>query len=186
MLIHLIRHTTPDIEEGICYGQTDLGLVDSFDSERAAVLKKLKPTYDAVYSSPLQRCTRLADSIHTNQRCVDKRLIEYNFGDWELKPWSSFKTEPEKTWMNNFVDQAAPNGDSLLSMQERVMEFWRELEQKNMQNIAIVTHSGVQRLIHAHILDTPINKMFRLRLDFGAILEIESSPEHKLLTVRHL
>ena len=34
MLIHLIRHTTPDIETGICYGQTDLDVSDSFEKEK--------------------------------------------------------------------------------------------------------------------------------------------------------
>ena len=186
MFIHLIRHTTPDIDQGICYGQTDLGLVDSFEAERDIVLKKLESEYDIVYTSPLIRCARLADFIHAKRRITETRILEYNFGDWELKPWDSFKTQKEQTWMNNFVDQAAPNGDSLITMQARVMEFWHELEKQDFDKVAVVTHSGVQRLIHAFALDTPIEKIFRLRLDFGAVLEFESSLEPELLTVRHL
>ena len=33
MEIYLIRHTTPLIEKGICYGQTDLDITESFEEE---------------------------------------------------------------------------------------------------------------------------------------------------------
>jgi len=111
MIIHLVRHTTPAIDEGICYGQTDLDLSANFKQERKAVMAKLKSKYDAVYTSPLKRCSQLAALIASENLVTDDRLMEYNFGDWELKPWSSFKSESENNWINNFVDQAAPNGE---------------------------------------------------------------------------
>lgn len=33
MKIYLIRHTTPHIEKGICYGQTDLDVAETFNNE---------------------------------------------------------------------------------------------------------------------------------------------------------
>ena len=57
MLIHIIRHTTPDIAKGICYGQTDLALASSFYEERELLTSKLLDSYDAIYTSPLQRCS---------------------------------------------------------------------------------------------------------------------------------
>ena len=186
MLIHLIRHTTPKIESGICYGQTDLDVVDSFEQEKDVVLSKLLTDYDAVYTSPLQRCSKLAASITGKQRITEPRLMEYNFGDWELRPWSDFKPGEADDWMNNFVDQPAPNGDSILTMQDRVMGFFNELFSKDYQHVAVVAHSGVQRILHAHILETPLTHMFRLQLDFGAVLEIKSDLQNNLLTVKHL
>jgi len=186
MLIHIIRHTTPDIKTGICYGQTDLDVASSFESEKETILNKLCEEYDAVFSSPLQRCSKLANFINGQQREDDKRIMEYNFGDWELLPWSDFKTTEAENWMNNFVDQAAPNGDSIISMQVRVMDFFNELFKKDYQKVAVVTHSGVQRLLHAHILETPLTHLFRLQLEFGAVLEVNSNSDSDLLTVKHL
>jgi len=37
--IYLIRHTTPKVEKGICYGQTDLNLADTFEQEKERILK---------------------------------------------------------------------------------------------------------------------------------------------------
>lgn len=186
MLIHLIRHTTPDIETGVCYGQTDLDVATSFEQEKQAVLNKTLSRYDAVYTSPLQRCSKLARFLQSEHRVTDPRLMEYNFGDWELLPWSEFKSTSAKNWMNDFVNQPAPNGDSVISMQDRVMDFFNTLLEKNHTSVALVTHSGVQRLIHAHILNTPLTHLFRLQLDFGAVLEIKSELSTGLLTVKHL
>ena len=67
MEITLIRHTAVDVPPGVCYGQTDVPLKDSFEQEAAATLERLKAsmpeggTFDHVYTSPLTRCVRLAD-----------------------------------------------------------------------------------------------------------------------------
>ncbi len=189
MIIDLIRHTTPDIADGICYGQTDLDLVSSFQTEFDLVHNKTMPHYNCVISSPLKRCYKLAKTLETNSLTQDPRLMEYNFGDWELKPWAEFKTEQIDNWMNNFVDQPAPNGDSILSMQQRVLEFWNELlkkDQQSLQKVAIVTHSGVQRLIHAHILSTPLEHLFRLELDYGSVIRVNYRNDTQLTTIKHL
>ena len=106
-----------------------------------------------------------------------------------MLPWSEFKDDTSKSWMNNFVDQPAPNGDSMLSMQKRVMEFWTSIttdESLSENHIAVVTHSGVQRLIHAQILETPLSHMFRLQLRFGAVFRVNIDPISDLATIEHL
>jgi len=139
-----------------------------------------------VYTSPLQRCAKLAEHIQGSRHIRDERIMEYNFGDWELRPWNDFKPGEADDWMNNFVDQPAPNGDSIITMQERVMSFFSDLLNKDFQHVAIVTHSGVQRILHAHIMATPLTHLFRLQLDFGAVLEINNNKKNSLLTVKHL
>jgi len=41
MKVHLIRHTTPDIDSGVCYGQTDLEVANTFADERDVIHAKL-------------------------------------------------------------------------------------------------------------------------------------------------
>lgn len=186
MNIDLIRHTTPDIAEGICYGQSDLALKPSYPQEFELIHGKLMPHYDRVISSPLQRCLQLAKTLETDSLLEDPRIMEYDFGDWELKPWAEFKTTQAQNWMNNFVDQPAPNGDSMVIMQTRVLQFWTELLENGHQNVAVVTHSGVQRLLHAHILQTPLKFMFRLELGFGAVIRVKHNVDAGFTTLKHL
>jgi len=112
--------------------------------------------------------------------------MEYDFGDWELRPWDQFVTAEDKIWMDNFVHQPAPNGESLVTMQTRVKSFWDELIELPVTSVAVVTHSGVQRLIHADILQTPLTHVFRLQLDFGAVLEVSNHQTNAVQTIKHL
>jgi len=186
MKVHLIRHTTPDIDSGVCYGQTDLEVANTFADERDVIHAKLETPYDILFTSPLRRCAKLADTIDAKEKISDNRIMEYDFGDWELRPWDQFVTAEDKIWMDNFVHQPAPNGESLVTMQTRVKSFWDELIELPVTSVAVVTHSGVQRLIHADILQTPLTHVFRLQLDFGAVLEVSNHQTNAVQTIKHL
>lgn len=186
MKIHLIRHTTPEIAEKTCYGQADLALVASAAEEITAVKAKLLERYDIVYTSPLQRCALLAKEIKADKRVTESRILEYSFGDWELKPWDDIRKLDFQSWAADQVNVPAPNGESLSIMQTRVLDFFAELLQQEHKNVAVVTHSGVQRILHAHTLKTPLKDMFRLQLDFGAVIELLHNSQTGRMTVKHL
>ena len=131
MEIILVRHTTPDIEKGICYGQSDIGLVDTYKEELTAVLKQLPKDLDKYicYSSPLQRCKILAESI-SNTIIFDDRLKELNFGDWELKKWDDIERSSLDIWMNDFINKPTKNGESYINLQQRTISFLEEIKFK--------------------------------------------------------
>ena len=59
--IYLIRHTKPIIDKDVCYGQADVPVDDTVFMQSAnAVLDLLSHKVDAIYSSPLIRCSSLA------------------------------------------------------------------------------------------------------------------------------
>ena len=61
MVVYLIRHTSVDVPQGVCYGQTDVPLNPTFEEEAAQTSARLKGLqFDKVYMSPLTRCVRLA------------------------------------------------------------------------------------------------------------------------------
>src|SRR4028118_1276170 len=83
MEIYLIRHTTPLIEKGICYGQSDIPLADSFESEWEIIRQQLPKEMDCIYTSPLKRCWQLARKLEQHYQVplfTDKRLMEMHFG----------------------------------------------------------------------------------------------------------
>ena len=52
MEIYLVRHTTPAIKKGVCYGQTDVDLnSDTFESELREIKNKLPSNIDRFYCS---------------------------------------------------------------------------------------------------------------------------------------
>lgn len=184
--IDIIRHTKPVFEEGQCYGQADLELAPSFEDEWQTMQPKLQDSFQLIVSSPLQRCAKLAKKISDQSIEYDERFLEYDFGDWELKKWSEIDRTQSSAWMNDFVNTPAPNGESLREMQSRVLDAWNDLLQRPEEKIALVAHSGVQRLIHAHIFSTPLTDIFRLQLSFGAVIRITIDSKSQRVSVQHL
>ena len=169
MELTVIRHTRLEIDAGRCYGQSEVELAGSFDAELASLQQRVTPPFCAVVSSPLLRCTRLAyrfaDAIET-----DARLLEYNFGDWELARWDDIDQAALHHWMQDFVNVNPPNGESLLQMQARVAAFLQQLRTRDHQRCLLVTHSGVIRCIWAYFLNIPLAEIFKLEVGYGEVL----------------
>jgi len=169
MELAVIRHTRLDIDAGLCYGQAELELAGTFETELARLQNRLSPPYGAVYSSPLQRCLRLArqfgDAIET-----DARLLEYDFGDWEMRRWDDIDAAALDAWMQDFVNVSAPNGESLVQMYARVTAFMEALRGRDHPHCLIVTHAGVIRCIWAYLLQIPLAEIFKLEVGYGEVL----------------
>ena len=85
MVVYLIRHTSVDGPQGVCYGQTDVPLNPTFEEEAALTSARLKGLqFDKVYMSPLTRCVRLATFCGYTDGERDDRIKEINFGAWEM------------------------------------------------------------------------------------------------------
>jgi alpha-ribazole phosphatase len=171
MEVYLIRHTTPLIQKGLIYGRLEVGLADTFESEKKLILQKLSGNLDLVYSSPSVRCFELAKALCSN--CIlDERLLEYNFGDWEGKRWDTNQSKEVDNWMSDYVNVCPPNGETLLEMQSRVLEFWNDLlTQPGGENrVGIVTHGGVIRIIMAYIDQPDLEKIFNIKINYGEVV----------------
>lgn len=173
MEIILIRHTSPDIEKGICYGQSNIGLKTTFKKEALEVKKKLPACLSdfKVYSSPLERCKKLAEFLFT-KIIFDNRLKELNFGDWELKKWNDISKPELNFWMENFVYAKTKNGESYQGLHKRTNEFITEIKKQQTPTV-LVTHAGVIRSIWANTNNISLKKSFNLKLDYGAVLKIK-------------
>jgi len=92
MEVYIIRHTTVNVAQGTCYGQTDVPLADSFEQEAEDLIKKQPHDFNIVFSSPLQRCVQLASKFQ-GEVVFDDRLKEMHFGEWESAQWNDIPTD---------------------------------------------------------------------------------------------
>ncbi len=175
MSLYLVRHTRVQIAPGICYGQSDIPLAETFKEEVAAVSGKLPAGDFPVYASPLSRCVRLAAQIAPAYR-ADERLMELNFGDWEMKTWDDIPRNESEKWMEDFVHRACPGGESYGQMAARVMPCITQIARAHPAGAVIVTHSGVIRLVWANAAGKPLAQAFDLRLDFGEVFSVDYNP----------
>ncbi len=172
MEVYLVRHTETVCEKGICYGQTDVDLKVPF-IEQFESIKKQIPTDAIVYSSPLSRCTQLANYL-SSEIITDSRLMEMYFGDWEMKKWDAIPEIDYTPWMTDFVNVSVPNGESFVELHHRVTAFWNEtLAQNHTQAVVIVSHAGVIRSILCIVSNLPLKDAFMNKVDFGEVIQLK-------------
>ena len=188
MKLTLIRHTSLQIAAGICYGQSDVDVAASFADEAHKTKQKIAHMhFDAVYSSPLQRCTKLAFALNLGNVLQDERLKELNFGNWEMQAWDDIPRDYFDIWAQDYANLAPPNGETFSQMQQRNIAFINELLYTSPQaSICMVTHGGVVRALLAHVLNMPLKGLFRFNIDYGSITQIEifEDAEHAQLGLK--
>jgi alpha-ribazole phosphatase len=175
MQITLIRHTSVVVPKGICYGVTEVPLSATFDQEKGLLREKLSNvSFDAIYSSPLSRCTLLATGLFPETDFViDHRLSELNFGDWELIGWDTiFATKKGKEWFADYVNTRCLNGESFAEMMEKCRSFLNDLQQKPFQEVAIITHTGVIRAFLCILQEISPKDTFYVPIDYGQIIKL--------------
>lgn len=179
MKLTLIRHTRLAIPEGVCYGQSDVDVAESFLYEAQKVHDSLAiEHFDVIYTSPLQRCVKLAEILNKGTPIHDCRLKELDFGDWEMQAWSDIPRDAFDVWAHNYAHIAPANGETFKQMQIRVLAFLAEAKMRHInQDIAVVTHGGVIRALLAHVLDMPLKGLFRFKIDHGSITQLVFSEE---------
>jgi alpha-ribazole phosphatase len=147
--IYLIRHTTPAVAKGVCYGQTDLDVTVSFEDEVAIIRECLPAAFSAVYTSPLRRCSMLAQRLFPALPIqLRDALMEIHCGEWEMKTWDELPKEVVDTWMADFVNIRIPGGESYIDLHTRVNECWNaivaaaEVATAEMNTAAVATNAG--------------------------------------------
>ena len=172
MSVTLVRHTQPDVAPNVCYGRIDLDLADSFPDETRQVLSLLDDA-DRLFTSPLQRCRRLATEIGTSldlEAKIDDRLQEMDFGTWEGRAWSDIPSTELDQWAEDFLNARPHGGESVAMLRARSRSVLDEYQAMN-QRIIVVTHSGVIKCALAKG-DTP--RDFHSATDFGGVLQLPS------------
>jgi alpha-ribazole phosphatase len=170
-MLYLIRHTAPDIAPGICYGQLDIGLKDSFETEANTVMRLLPP-FDLIITSPLLRCKKLAEHLARAHHCTmhtDARLMEKHFGLWEGRDWRDIARCEIDAWAADIMGYAPEGGESAQQLMLRVQDFMGDLAKLPQRNTVLITHGGTLRAMLAQLADIPLTNILNWQIEYGAV-----------------
>ncbi|MBR0499457.1 MAG: alpha-ribazole phosphatase family protein [Bacteroidales bacterium] len=174
MEVILIRHTAVDVPTGTCYGQTDVPLKPSFEEEAAitkAALEAFGPI-DHAFTSPLSRCTRLAAFCGYADAERDPRILEIDFGEWEMMLFDDITDPHLQEWYADHINTPVTGGESFMQQYQRVSRFLDELKEKPWNRVAVFAHGGV--LVSAQVyagMVTP-EAAFAALPPFGGLVRI--------------
>ncbi|WP_036172599.1 histidine phosphatase family protein [Massilia sp. 9096] len=152
MKLHLVRHPRPLVGPGLCYGASDVPVADD-ELARACACLRGAALFDGahddlpVYASPLRRCADLAQALRPRRLRLDARLMEMDFGRWELQPWSTIARDEVDAWAADLLHYRPGGAENVLDVARRVAAFLDELRHSGAAQALLVCHAGTIRLL---------------------------------------
>jgi alpha-ribazole phosphatase len=134
----------------------------------------------AVYCSDLGRAIKSAQIIgapYFLNPIVIPALRERNFGIWEGMSFDEIRDiypDEFNAWAGNPMKFSPMGGESTLEMSVRVIKALEDIIAHHAgENVAVVSHGGVNRIILCHILGIPLENIFRIEQDYAALNIVE-------------
>lgn len=134
----------------------------------------------AIYCSGLTRAVESAEILGRQFGLVPitvTDLRERSFGIWEGMTFSEIREQYPKEfalWAENPLAYSPIGGETTLEVKNRVIGSINEIVEKHAGNeIAVIAHGGVNRIILCHILGIPLENIFRIEQDYAALNIIE-------------
>lgn len=183
--VYLIRHGETEGADSRRYkGSIDVPLSESgiVQIKRLAhhMAQNSSNKLHAVYCSGLSRALKSAGIIakpFNLDPVIIEGLRERDFGEWEGMSFDEIRERwPDAfdAWAADPVRFSPLQGESTLDVRERAMKAFNEIVSgDNGGSIAIVAHGGINRVILSELLGIPLENIFRIEQDFGALNIIE-------------
>ena len=181
MTITLVRHG--EVEEAYhrCYnGHNDIALSAKGREEAKVLADRLAPnTFDALYYSDLKRTTQTAKLINQKLKIKNPRstqkLREKSWGRHEgmtfdaIVSQEAFIYEDFLQWIN------ALDGEPYPQYIHRIKTFFTQtLPQTGYNNVLVVTHAGVIRVLMHILQEISLEAAFSINFPYSAYTTLES------------
>ncbi len=158
MKIWLTRHgQTRYNKQKLMQGLTDEPLNEKGIAQAKAARARIGDVhFDAVYASPLDRAITtgaIIGGVDRSEIIVDERIIEADFGRYELSKYYLMGPAMTLYWAFPEVFPAPESVETIASMVERSSSFLREIEQKDYENVLVACHGGIIRALSGYLSD---------------------------------
>ena len=189
--LYMVRHgQVVGYDRFPVYGHTDVPVTEVGKIQIEHLAERLRlADIKAIYSSDLQRSVKGAQIIaryHDVPLVSLPELREMYFGEWEGLTLEEIRMRyPEELdrRMAKPVDFKPPgNGESIRHLSKRVSACVRHiLEKQKGDDILLVGHGAVNRVILCHALGLDLKRMFHLQQDYGCLNIIDYFPDSALV-----
>jgi probable phosphoglycerate mutase len=181
-MIFLIRHAQPVLPDG---RKRFLGQADPPLSLQGLAEAKRLPwgltgyRLSGIYSSDLMRSRQTAAIIAERlgmQYYPIPELSEISMGIWEQMTFDEVRIRYPEAFKQRGIDIAnyrTPGGESFADLQRRVLPVFFDIVKNSTGNIAIVSHSGVNRVILCTLSSLPLDKLLTFQQHYATVNIIE-------------
>jgi alpha-ribazole phosphatase len=171
MIITLVRHG--EVEEAYqrCYnGHNNIGL-SLKGKEEAALLANCfhDRSFDAVYCSDLKRCRQTIEPFTQNSIVYTPLLREKSWGRHEGMGFEAIVERDGLEYKSFEQWITALDGEPYDAYIERIKHFFTEhLPQQSQENVLVVTHAGVIRVLMHLLQNITLEDAFSVNFPYSA------------------
>lgn len=190
--ILLVRHGETELKSSLRYwGKTDVNL-SALGLRQAEQLRDRLATerIDYIYTSEMRRAVltaRTIASIHCLKETWCPELREIDFGKIEGLTFEEVQTQfPEiaNNWIGRAPDLCYPEGESLVQLDDRLVQFRNRLNQHSVDEVVlVVAHSGVLRTLICQLLGLETRNRWNFRIDLASLSVVETYPDAAILSL---
>lgn len=177
----LIRHA--EVEEryqGVFGGIIDMEISGRGHSQAAILAKYLhRLKFDALYASPMKRVQQTLAPALVNgmpRPVIIPELREVDFGVWTSLTFREVEAKfgvHVSSWLDQIECGGIERGECAGTFRARVEPCLRQILEKHPgQEIAIVCHGGVIRMLLAILLDWPLSRMAAFEFDYASMTQV--------------
>ncbi len=176
--LYLIRHgRTAWNNEDRLQGWADepLDLVGHAQA-RALAASLHAVTFEAIYTSPLQRARETAETLaqpHGLPLTLDDRLRERNVGEWTGLTLDDARARWPDRFDGDWRIQGAPGGEAQAALTARVAAAFEDIVAVHPAGtVAVVSHGGALSAVLAHFLGIPPSRVVSFSFHNSAIARL--------------
>jgi broad specificity phosphatase PhoE len=181
MRIYLVRHgQKQEGQNRFSRGQYDPHLTSLGEQQADLAGRRLAGLpLQAIFCSDLARTVQTAEIINRHLGLPLLRrpeLREIHMGDWEGVALEKLAEEQDAcflAWQEHTQDLPYPNGESGADVLSRMLSLLAEISKQDMQDVLLVTHGGVIRVLASAAIQLAMEKRFLLQVDHCSLTTLE-------------
>jgi broad specificity phosphatase PhoE len=182
----LIRHAEVEARyQGVFGGQIDMDLSPRGHEQAAALARYLRSkTISAIYASPMKRVQQTLKPWIVNgvpQPTVVPDLREVDFGVWTGLTFGQVQDQfgvSAWAWLDQLECATVPKAECAASFRARIEPCLHEIIRRHPgQEVAIVCHGGVIRMLLAILLQVPLSRTGVFQVEYASLTQVRLRPE---------
>jgi len=172
------------------YGHTDVDLTEVGILQSEHIAERLRfANINAIYASDLKRSVmgaRIIARHHDVPLYILPELKEVFFGAWEGLTFSEIRERFPEAVRSREADllnfRPPGEGESVRQLSERILACFQDIRSRqNGNDILVVGHGVVNRVILCSALNLDLAHMFNLHQDYGCLNIIDYFPERAVV-----
>ena len=170
-------------------GRIDIELNETGTRQAELLAEHLSDTkIEAIYSSPLKRALRTAETIahhHQLEVKIAPGLIDFDFGEWHGLSHGEVKNKYKEfyaQWSNSPEQVRIPGGESLNDVRKRAIGVVDEVIAKHEGAVVLASHRVVNKVLICALLGLDNSHFWNIRQDTCGITTFTYADGRFILT----